>query len=253
MAARRSNKRKRRDRGRFGFLYKSLSLIVILVVIAAGCAVFFRVDEITVVGQHKYTAEEIIAASGIQRGDNLFLLNKSKISRQIYTGLPYVDGVNPRRVLPDQVILTVTECVPAAVVKGGEGHWVIDQNGKLLEQVPTAQQGGSAVVTGITALLPSPGTMLVVDSEESVKLQSLTQLLRALSAREMLDKVSAIDLTGTATLTLSYDGRFTVKLPMSADFSYKMRVLEGIVGPLQPNEKGSIDLTREDKFYFAPQ
>ena len=41
MAARRSNKRKRRNRGRFGILYQFLSLVIILVVIAAGCVVFF--------------------------------------------------------------------------------------------------------------------------------------------------------------------------------------------------------------------
>ena len=40
MAARRSNKRKRRNRGRFGILYQFLSLVIILVVIAAGCVVF---------------------------------------------------------------------------------------------------------------------------------------------------------------------------------------------------------------------
>lgn len=253
MAARRSNKRKRRNRGRFGFLYQFLSLVIILVVVAAGCAVFFRVDQVTAVGGKRYTAEEIVAASGIEKGDNLLLLNRSRVVNQILTGLPYVDEVNPRRVLPDQVILTVTECTPAAVVKGGEGYWVVDAKGKLLEQLPSAKQAGVAVVTGITALLPSPGTKLQVDAEEKTKLQTLTQLLQALSARGMMEKVDSIDLTGTATCVLGYDGRFTVKLPLSADFPYKMRVLEGIVGPLQPNEKGAIDLTREDRFYFDPQ
>ena len=64
MASRRSNKRKRRRRGRFGFLYKLLSLAIILVVVAAGCVVFFRVEEITVEGEGRYTAQEIIDASG---------------------------------------------------------------------------------------------------------------------------------------------------------------------------------------------
>ena len=49
MAARR-NKRKRRNRGRFGFLYKVLSAAVIVAAIVAGCAVFFRVENIEVSG-----------------------------------------------------------------------------------------------------------------------------------------------------------------------------------------------------------
>ena len=67
MASRRSNKRKQRNRGRFGFLYKLLSLVIILVVIAAGCVVFFRVGEITVSGVSRYTAQDIIDASGVEK------------------------------------------------------------------------------------------------------------------------------------------------------------------------------------------
>ena len=72
MASRRSNKRKRRDRGRFGFLYKALSLVIILVAVAAGCVVFFRVEEIAVSGAGKYTAQEIIDASGVEKGITSF-------------------------------------------------------------------------------------------------------------------------------------------------------------------------------------
>ena len=253
MAARRSNKRKRRNRGRFGGLYQLLSFVIILAVVLAGCIVFFRVNEITVVGQGKYTAQQIIDASGIQNGDNLFLINKARVARQIYTGLPYVDEVNPRRVLPDQVILTVTECTPAAVVQGGEGWWIIDAKGKLLEQVTTGQQPGLAGVTGVQALLPTAGTTLSVAAEDAARLDSLKRLMRALTDRGMMERVTAIDLTGPGDLLLSYDGRFTVKVPLSADYPQKMRILEGVVAKLQPNEKGSIDLTREDKVYFDPE
>ena len=151
MAARRSNKRKRRNRGRFGILYQFLSLVIILVVIAAGCVVFFRVDEVTVDGESKYTAEEIIAASGIEQGDNLFLISPVQTGRKIASVLPYVDNVNVRRALPDGVVITVTECMPAAVIQGNGSWWIIDAKGKVLEQ--TASGTGAAVVSGLTALL----------------------------------------------------------------------------------------------------
>ena len=65
MAARR-NKRKRRNRGRFGFLYKVLSAAVIVAAIVAGCAVFFRVENIEVNGQSAYTADQIISAAEVE-------------------------------------------------------------------------------------------------------------------------------------------------------------------------------------------
>lgn len=256
MAARRSNKRKQRNRGRFGVVYKFLSLVIVLVAVAAGCAVFFRVNEITVVGESKYDPQEIIAASGIEQGDNLFLLRRLQIAKQIVAELPYVDDVSIRKAPPDGVVITVTKCTPAAVIQDGEGSWwVVDAKGKLLEQVSSYQQQGLAVVTGLKALLPSAGTKLAVESESAAKLESLTMLLEALTARGMMDKVSSVDLSGTGSILMSYDVRFTVKLPLSTetDFSYKMRILEGVVAQLQPNEAGSIDLTRDNKVYFDPK
>ena len=254
MAARRSNKRKRRNRGRFGFLYKFLSIVIILVVVAAGCVVFFRVEDITVVGQSKYTQQEIIGASGIELGDNLFLINCVQVGRKIATDLPYVDEVQPRRAYPDGVVITVTECVPAAVVQGGEGWWIIDARGKLLEQVASPQQGGAAKVTGLTALLPVASKKLAVEAAESIRLESLLGLLQALSERDMLAKVSDIDLTSAADVVMTYDGRLTVKMRMSDDFQWQTRVLAESIGQgiIQPNERGTVDLTL-DRPRFIPE
>ena len=90
-----------------------------------------------------------------------------------------------------------------------------------------------------------------MEDADSAKLNSLLQLLRAFSDREMAEKVSSIDLTSTANIILEYDGRFTVKIPMNPEnFALKVRALDETVAQLQTNESGSIDLTREDKVYF---
>lgn len=247
MAARRSNKRRRKQRGRFGVLYKLMSLLIILVVIVVGCVVFFRVEEIAVVGQSEYTAEEIIAISGIEKGDNLFGVNKIQATKLILAGLPYVDEVNIRRTLPDGLILNVTECVPTTLVRGGNSWWVTDAGGKLLEETTASAQTGLATVTGIKALLPAPGTRLAVSAEESAKLQALLDVTSAFAQRGMMDKVSAVDLTGSANLVLTYDGRFQVKLPLSTNFPRMARALEEVVAKLQSNEKGLILMTHGEK------
>ena len=68
MAARRK-RRGRRRRGRFGILYKVLSFFLILAAIVTGCIVFFRVNEIVVVGETRYSETEIIAATGVELGE----------------------------------------------------------------------------------------------------------------------------------------------------------------------------------------
>ena len=94
--AHRSNRRRRRRRGRFSGLYKLLSALLILGALVAGCLVFFRVDEVLISGNQRYTAEEIILASGVEQGENLFALNKNEIAGKILRGLPSVSYTHLR-------------------------------------------------------------------------------------------------------------------------------------------------------------
>lgn len=250
MAQKRDN-RKRRRRHRFGALYKLLSAVLIVAAIGAGCVVFFRVGEIRVEGNARYTDEEIIGAAELQEGDNLFLINKYQAARRIWTKLPYVDEVAIRRVLPDGIDLSVTECTPAAVIAYEDAWWRLDAKGKLLEGGDETLAQGLATVTGITPILPSAGTKLAVGSENSGKLADLTELLAALETRGMLADVESVDLSGETTLTLGYQGRFTVELNLDSDFDREIRRLGEVVALLESNESGYLDLTGE-KGYFRP-
>ena len=87
MARRRKSNRRRR-RGSFGFLYKLLSTLAICAVVVAALTLFFRVDTIEVTGTERYTTQEVIDASGVDTGDNLFLLNKYSVDQDIRTRCP---------------------------------------------------------------------------------------------------------------------------------------------------------------------
>ncbi|MGN1002195.1 MAG: cell division protein FtsQ/DivIB [Oscillospiraceae bacterium] len=243
MAARRS--RRRRRRGRFGFLYKLLSVVLILIALVAGCIVFFRVDEITISGSTVYTDEEIIAAAGVERGDNLFLVGRVQTARKIRSQLPYIDTVNLRWALPDTLVITVTECTAAGALKGDDGTWwVVDRTCKLLEQGGSTLARQYPEITGLTPLMPSAGAGLAVSMEESTKLDSLKQLLSALDEREMLGQVQSIDLSGVSEIRMAYENRFTVRLPLySDDFHLLAHTLQEIAAYLNTGQTGTVDLT----------
>ena len=95
--ARRRHSNRRRRRGNFGFLYKLLSVLVICAAVVMALTLFFRVDTIEVTGTERYTEKDVIEASGIQLGDNLFLLNKYEAARSIAEQLPYIDIIGSPR------------------------------------------------------------------------------------------------------------------------------------------------------------
>ena len=80
MAARKNRNRHRRRRGRFGFLYKLLSFLIIFAAILVGCVAFFRVNQGEVMGNSRYSAQQIIDASGVELGDNRFIARRIRLS-----------------------------------------------------------------------------------------------------------------------------------------------------------------------------
>ena len=126
-------KRKRRRQGRFAPVFKLLFLVAMAAALVLGATVFFQVEHIVVTGNSRYTQQAVINATGIDLGDNLFGVSKTHVSQNIRRRLPYVQAVQVLRRLPNTVSITVTESAAAAQLEG-EGGWLINASGKLLEQ-----------------------------------------------------------------------------------------------------------------------
>ena len=114
-------------------------LIIMAAVVAAvvfGVAIFFKVNTVEVQGNSIYSAAEIASASGIQKGDNLFTLNKEAAAGSIKASLPYVETVSVIRFLPDRIVIEVKESdATFAVSSDTNTTWLINSVGKALEQI----------------------------------------------------------------------------------------------------------------------
>lgn len=244
MARQRKHASRRRRRGRFGGLYRFFAVLAVAAAVVAACVVFFRVNTVSVEGNVRYTAEEIVCISEIQLGDNLIALPKRQISAAIRTQLPYVESVTIRRSLPDGVVIAVQERLAVASVDSVLGRWLISSQGKILEHA-----GNQSVmqITGVFAQSPSAGENLRVSEEQLVTLDHVLELLKALEEKNMTAACHTLDCSAAASMTLTWD-IYTIKLPRGGDYSYMLRLIEGALS----NEKmplgvpGTFDLTIED-------
>lgn len=251
MAARKTRNRHRRRRGRFGFLYKLLSFLVILAAILVGCVAFFRVNQITVEGNSRYSAQEIIQASGVELGENLLLISKPQTAGSIQKQLPYVQNVFVVRRPPDGLTLRVTESTVAAVIQAGDAWWLMDARGKLLDWGDESVKGTLPVVSGIHPTEPGLGDWLTVEPEERLKLESLEGLLTALANRGMVGNVTGfVDLNAANTIYFGFGDNLTVAVPMSGDFDRWAFQLQRVLETFQQrggSVTGTLDLTYGDE------
>ena len=270
MAAARNKRRGRRGRGRFGPLFKLLCALAVLVALTMGATVFFQVESVEVTGNSRYTRDEVVQATGIQVGDNLFHMNKYQIADRVLEELPYSKELSIRRRLPSTIVITMSEWeavavvqAPAAgtVVEGETGEdgsqttpvevagedWLISVNGKLLE--PAVENAQGILITGVTPIMPEAGTKLALPQAEQSKLEGLLALMSELEKLEMMERVSSIRLESTRAV-MRYMDRFNVELPLNADFNYKLRTLEAAVAEtekkLGEQTAGTFDLTQEN-------
>lgn len=251
-----STKRKRKKQksgGARGFVFSSVSFIVICAALVFGMSVFFRVSNIEVTGADRYTQEEIVEASDIKDGDNLMLVNRSSVAERIYSKLIYIGEVNVRRKLPNTIVIEITESDSIAVVESESGLWLIDNNCRLLEECATQDAETYIKVKGFSAVKPEQGKLIAVPEEDKPKVKFLSGILTAISAKNMTGDVNSLDVSNLLNAEFDYlEGRFTVKLGSNENLDYKFELLLGVISKLDAKDTGVIDLSQDKKAQFSP-
>lgn len=242
----RTKRRRRRGRGSLGPLMRVLSVVLTAVVVVVALTLFFKVDQVVVSGNSRYSQDEIIAVSGVQQGDNLILLNKYQIAKELYSQLPYITDVRVNRNMPDQLLIEVTETRAALALESGGAWWLISETGKVLDTAEASEVEDYLLLRGFAAEGIVIGQQLQL-TEGNLSTERFFALVEALSKRGMLESADSVDASDQEILHIGYDGRFDVELFYDADFDFKMECLRAVVEQLEPNETAILRMTMDDE------
>lgn len=144
---------------------------------------YFTVNEIRVEGMVRYSAEQIIGLSELSLGGNIFKTKTGKAEGRIEAD-PHIAKATIRRDLPQTLVITVEERMPAAQVAFGPEddvqYAVFDAEGYVLS-VGEADETAT-VLTGVTVKggAAEAGTDLKV--EEGAVLDETLSLIKAAGA-----------------------------------------------------------------------
>lgn len=221
----RDNSRKRmRRRSRKMSIY---GFIVAAFVIAGGLAIsytfLFNISEIRVSGESEvYSAEEIVAASGINEGDNLLRMNTKKSERMILEKLLYVETAVVDRDFPTSVEIRVTRCVPAYNVSYEDGTLLVSRKGKILADNGFVTDG-LPIVYGYEPLEKTPGK--VISSQNKHKEQALLEFLE----NSENSKIASVDMTDEFAIIVKYKDGMVFKMGSWDDVTYKLSLAESVM------------------------
>ncbi len=249
---------------------KILFVFVVLTGILAAVIVFsplFLLSDIQVNASTKYTCDDIIRESGLEKGDNalrfiggnlkqLFRFRMGKVETRV-ENLPWVKSAEIRYQFPGTVHITVAERTAIAWVRYMEAYLLIDEQGYVLE-VSSALDDHYPEIRGVQLSKYTRGKK--IETEKPEKLEWLVKLLKTLelvdddpyhSLGEVLDWV---DFLQEKELFVSLDGRITAKIKLDDDLTYKLSYLKELYyNYIKPEEKGMIDFFDEKYARFIAE
>ena len=154
-----------------------LSILIIGVIALFAGMQYYRVDEIIVEGNEKYTKDEIINLVMTDPLDKYSLLFKWRIEQNKFEEIPFVDELEITVESPKKVKIKVYEKTVVGYVEHLGYYLYFDKDGTVVES-STEQLEGVPMVSGIpldTIVLYKP---LPVENDEIFKsLLNLTQLM----------------------------------------------------------------------------
>ena len=113
----------------------------------------------------KYTQQEVLDASGIEKGDALLLVNKSAAAGKIIAALPYIDQVRIGVAFPNVVRIEVKELDTAYAVTASDGtYWLINSSGRVVEETTGKAAAGYLQLTGFQVDPPKAGATISASS-----------------------------------------------------------------------------------------
>lgn len=250
MAEEKSAKRRRRG----AVVYTPIAVLLIGIILIFGISVFFRITVIDVTGAKKYTADQILSASGIKMGDNLIFIDAKAVEANIGLNLPYLNEIVIEKIIPDTVSIKVTESQAIAVINYGGNWWIIDQKARVLEKTDDDGAAGKINLSGIEPVSLVEGREIIVNEDQETKLRCLIDVLGAIFNADISKRVGTLDLSNIGNITFTYTDRFTVTMSGGEEAEYKLSLMQDVITKLEPDAIGKIkiDLSSEIKARFIP-
>lgn len=232
-----------------------LTVAAVVLAIAIGTSVFFKVDTVVVSGAEKYSPETVAQASGVQVGDSLLFFGRGATARRIKTALPYVGNVRFEVSLPGTVNIIIEEKALSYSVCASDGSWwKITSDGMVVEKVTDSTQVG-ATITGVLLNSPSVGRMAEAEQSSQAdtgtataaeRLQAAVSILSQMEYWELFSDVTQVDVSDLFDLRLYCDSRYRIELGAVTDMQEKIGAVKAVLSDSQKPDSGVLELEYAD-------
>ena len=240
---------RRRRRGKMTLYYVLTGIVAVAALSILSVTVLFNISSFVVTGDTAYSEEEIIAACGIDKGNNLLRIDIGRAEESIVSELVYIDSAHISRGFPNRLVITVEPARPVLSFVRGSSYYIISERGRLLEIGEISAD--CPVVKGFS---PAYGSVIgaeLQDDEEGRIAIALSMIEYMKEYR--LNDYCEIDLSDTLNIRLTYDGRIEMEFGANTqleDKFYRAGLL--LESEITSTEKCTLILSNPDRVVKRP-
>ncbi len=214
----------------------------------------FSVKQIVVTGNNTISADEVIRASGIHRGDSIFSLNEKTVEERITSDyrLQYRYMV---RELPSTVLISVREREPCCWLTYCGIMYVMDKNRMVLyeSENPYEQPQNLVEIKGLEVrsnTLVGQYINLGNETQQSI----FSELFLEMKVLGCIDRIKEADISNTGSILLLTRDGYTAALGDRNNLHAKLRSLLLVQDELNKmgNSGGTINVTNPESPIYSP-
>jgi cell division protein FtsQ len=215
----------------------------------------FQINNIIINENGKYTYEEIIRASGIVQGRELFGLNIRQAEENIKENLTYTENVRITRIPPSTITIDIkTEDGLFGIMLGGD-YYIVSENLRVLEKIKVVGSG--------TGGFEPPGNIITFKTDAVQKCfigekmefsdNDIYDFLKEMAGFQKnnkengvmsgMPKITGIDITNKFRVIMNYEDKFLVRFGIFENISDKIINSYEIIERLPGHAEGIIDIT----------
>ncbi len=241
-----SSKRVRR-RNRHTRLYFFLVLILVLGIgVLLSVTLLFNISKINIKGDVQYSNENIIQASGIEKGDNLVRLDAAEAEKKILASMIYIESADISKKYPDTLEIAVEKCVPSANAEIDDGMLLLSPKGKILENSGEPQKE-LLTVKGLDLVSFNLGQY--IKSTDEQKTEIYFEIMEAVKKCEH-SKITFIDISDKYDIIINYDNRINFEVGNSNDISYKIKLADTVLKDISDDKTGTMVMIGANQISF---
>ena len=238
---------------------RTIRIVIIAVLVLTAVFVILRfavfsVKQIVVTGNSAVSAEEVIRASGIRRGDSMFSLNEKNVEERITSDYRLQFRYMATE-MPSTVILSVREREPCCWLTYCGIMYVMDKNRMVLyeSENPADQPQNLVEIKGLEVrsnTLVGQYITLGNETQQSV----FSELFLEMKVLGCIDQIKEADISNTSSILLLTRNGYTASLGDRTNLHAKLRSLLIVQAELEQMENlgGTINVTNPEEPIYTP-